>query len=85
MAHAGTIMHNVQHVAINTFGLQGLVGNGIAVFNSVRTAHSWSDHFTKPLPFPAFRDHIPKMMGLQFFTREHGEFLEQRNQEENDG
>jgi hypothetical protein len=85
IAHAGKITRNVRHVAIKTLGLQGLVRNGIAVFNSIGTAFNRSDHFTKPLPFPAFRDHITKMMGVRFFTREHGIYTARRNQEEKDG
>jgi hypothetical protein len=83
IAHASKITRNVRHVAIKTLGLQGLVRNGIAVFNSIGTAHNRSDHFTKPLPFPAFREHdITKMMGLRFFTREHGRYTARRNHED---
>jgi hypothetical protein len=82
ISHAGKITQNVRHVAIKTLGLQGLVRNGSAIFNSIGTAHYQSDHFTKPLCFPAFHKNITKMMGLQFFTWEHGVYTEQRNQEE---
>jgi hypothetical protein len=85
IAHAGKITRNVRHVAIKTLGLQGLVRNGIAVFNSIGTAHNRSDHFTKPLPFPAFREHITKMMGLRFFTQEHGLYTARRNREDSNG
>ena len=73
---------NVRHVAIKTLALQGLVRNKIAIFNSIGTANNRSDHFTKPLPYPPFRDHIVFMMGLRFLTKLHAILTEQRNRDE---
>ena len=82
IAHSGKITRNVRHVAIKTLALQGLVRNKIAVFNSIRTANNWSDHFTKPLPFPAFCAHIIFMMGIRFLTHLHALLTTERNREE---
>ena len=82
IAHSGKITRNVRHVAIKTLALQGLVRNEIAIFNSIGTANNRSDHFTKPLPYPPFRDHITFMMGIRFLTRLHALLTEKRNREE---
>ena len=84
IAHSGKITRNVRHVAIKTLALQGLVRNKIAVFNSIGTALNRADHFTKPLPFPAFRDHITLMMGIRFITKAHAMLTQMRNREERD-
>jgi hypothetical protein len=54
IAHSGKITRNVWHVAIKTLALQALVRNKTAVFNAIGTANNRADHFTKPLPLPAF-------------------------------
>jgi hypothetical protein len=82
LAHSGKITQNVQHIAIKTLALQGLVRNEIAVFNVIGTDNSRLDHFTKPLPYPAFQNHILAMMGMQFLTQAHAILMLQRNQEE---
>ena len=82
IAHSGKITRNVRHVAIKTLALQGLVRNEIAIFNSIGTANNRSDHFTKPLPYPPFRDHVTFMMGVRFLTRLHALLTEKRNREE---
>ena len=82
ITHSGNITRNVRHVTIKTLALQGLVRNKIAIFNSIGTAHNRSDHFTKPLPYPTFRDHIIFMMGVRFLTKLHALLTEQRNRED---
>ena len=82
IAHSGKITRNVRHVAIKTLALQGLVRNKIAIFNAIGTANNRSDHFTKPLPYPTFRDHIIFMMGVRFLTKLHALLTEQRNRED---
>jgi hypothetical protein len=62
--------------------LQGLVRNEIAVFHAIETENNRSDHFTKPLPYPAFRNHVLAMMGIRFLTQAHAILTVQRNQEE---
>ena len=69
-------------MAIKTLALQGLERNKISFFNSIGTAANRSDHFTKPLPYPAFRDHIVFMMGVQFITRLHTMLTERRNRKD---
>jgi hypothetical protein len=59
-----------------------LVRNKIAVFNAIGTDNNRSDHFTKPLPYPAFRNHILAMMGMRFLTQAHAILMMPRNQEE---
>jgi hypothetical protein len=82
IAHSGKITCNVRHVAIKTLALQGLVRNEIAVFNAIGTDNNRSDHFTKPLPYPAFQNHILAMMGMRFLTQAHAILTMQRNWEE---
>jgi hypothetical protein len=82
IAHSGKVTRNVRHVAIKTLALQGLVRNEIAVFNAVGTAYNRADHFTKPLPFTAFRNHVLIMMGIRFITKQHAEMTRFRNLEE---
>jgi hypothetical protein len=85
IAHSGKITRNVRHVAIKTLALQALVRNKTAVFNAIGTANNPADHFTKPLPLPAFRAHTGFMMGLRFLNQEHANLTEMRNQEESNG
>jgi hypothetical protein len=83
IAHSGKITRNVRHLAIKTLvALQGLVRNEIAVFNAIGTDNNRSDHFTKPLPYPAFRNHILAIMGMRFLTQAHAVLTMQRNREE---
>jgi hypothetical protein len=79
IAHSGKVTRNVRHVAIKTLALQGLVRNEIAVFNSIGTENNQSDHFTKPLPYPAFRNHVLAMMRIRFLTQAHAILTVQRN------
>jgi hypothetical protein len=82
IAHSGKITRNVRHIAIKTLALQGLVRNKIAVFNSIGTVNNRSDHFTKPLPFPAFRSHVVYMMGVRFIDKAHALVTRLRNKAE---
>jgi hypothetical protein len=72
----------VCHVAIKTLALQGLVRNKIAVFNAIGTENNQSDHFTKPLPYLVFCNHVLAMMGMRFLTQAHAILTLKRNQEE---
>jgi hypothetical protein len=83
IAHSGKVTRNVRHVAIQTLPLQSLVRNEVAVFNSIGTEHNRADYFTKPLPYPAFRNHhIVAMMGIRFLTQAHAILTAKRNAEE---
>jgi hypothetical protein len=82
IAHSGKVTRNVRHVAIQTLALQSLVRNEIAVFNAIGTDNNRADHFTKPLPYPAFRNHIVSMMGIRFLTQAHAILTAKRNAEE---
>jgi hypothetical protein len=82
IAHSGKVTRNVRHVAIKTLALQGLVRNEIAVFYAIGTENNWSDHFTKPLPYSALRNHVLAMMGMRFLTQAHAILTLKRNQEE---
>jgi hypothetical protein len=82
IAHSGKVTRNVCHVAIKTLALHGLVWNEIAVFNAIGTDNNRSDHFTKPLPYPAFRNHVLAVMGIRFLTQAHTILTLKWNQEE---
>jgi hypothetical protein len=71
IAHTGKITRNTRHIALKTLSLQALVRERITMFRAVGSANNRSDHFTKALPFPAFSEHCPKMMGLRFLTTQH--------------
>jgi hypothetical protein len=71
IAHTGKVTRNTRHIALRTLSLQALVRELIAMFRAVRSTNNRSDHFTKALPFPAFSEHCPKMMGLRFLTARH--------------
>jgi hypothetical protein len=71
IAHTGKVTRNTRHIALKTLSLQALVRERITMFHTVGSANNLSDHFTKTLPFPAFSEHCPKMMGLHFLTAEH--------------
>jgi hypothetical protein len=77
-----TIPKEISAIAIKTLALQGLLRNEIAVFNAIGTENNRSDHFTKPLPYPAFRNHVLAMMGMRFLTQAHAILTVKRNQEE---
>jgi hypothetical protein len=71
IAHTGKVTRNIRHIAL----LQALVRERITMFRDVGSANNPSDHFAKALPFPAFSELCPKMMGLRFLTSQHaGEF-----------
>ena len=82
IAHSGKVTRNVRHIAIQTLSLQALVRNQVVIFTAIGSAKNRSDHFTKPLPFPAFSEHIPQMMGLRFLTMEHVKCMITRNRED---
>jgi hypothetical protein len=82
IAHSGKVTRNVRHVATQTLTLQSLVPSEVAVFNSIGTDNNCADHFTKPLPYPAFRNHIVAMMGIRFLTQAHAILTAKRNAEE---
>jgi hypothetical protein len=71
IAHTGKVTRNTRHITLKTLSLQALVRERIAMFRAVGSANNRSDHFTKALPFPAFSEHCPKMMGLRFLTSQH--------------
>jgi hypothetical protein len=82
IAHSGKVTRNVRHVASQTLALQSLVRNEVAVFNAIGTDNNRADSFTKPLPYPAFRNHIVAMMGVRFLTQAHAILTAQRNAED---
>jgi hypothetical protein len=82
IAHSGKVTRKVRHVAIQTLALQSIVRNEIAVFYAIGTNNNRADHFTKPLPYPAFCNHIVSMMGICFLTQAHAILTAKRNAEE---
>jgi hypothetical protein len=71
IAHTGKITRNTRHIALKTLSLQALVRERITMFRAVSSANNRSDLFMKVLPFLAFSEHCPKMMGLRFLTTQH--------------
>jgi hypothetical protein len=71
IAHTGKVTRNTRQIALHTLSLHALVQERIAMFRTVGSANNRSNHVTKALPFPAFSEHCPKMMGLRFLTARH--------------
>jgi hypothetical protein len=73
IAHTGETTRNVRHITLKTLSLQALIREHIALFLAVGSAQNKADHFTKALALPAFHEHCPYLMGLQFITAHHAD------------
>jgi hypothetical protein len=56
--HAGHLMRNIQHIAIQMLELQSICGMGHMAMHQVGSSKNCSDHFTKLLGPTAFEPHV---------------------------